>query len=287
MSYELAIGDRTYSSWSLRGWLMFEAFGLPFIETRARMYTPEFTAMLAEFAPARLVPAARIDGHVVWDSLAIGETLAERHPDKGFWPKDAPARMKARSMCAEMHSGFTALRNACTMNLRHAYATFEPSAEVLADIARIEMFWESCPGEGWLFGDYSIADAFFAPAATRIATYGLPVGPRAAAYVAKTLAMPEFRRWRAMGLAQNFIQPGYDKDLPAIAWPGPTPLAAKSVAGVPAMNATCPYSGAPVAADSLLEIDGQVIGYCNTFCRDKTLHDPEAWPATMALLGHR
>jgi len=287
MGYELAIGDRTYSSWSLRGWLMFEAFGLPFKEYRARMSTPEFSTMLGAFAPARLVPAARIDGQVVWETMAIAETLAERHPDKGFWPKDPNQRALARSLCAEMHSGFGALRSACTMNLRHAFTGFEPSAEVLRDVARLETLWSLCADAGWLFEHYSLVDAMFAPVATRIATYGLPVGPRAQAYVAQTLAMPAIRRWRAMGLAQNFIQPGYELDLPVAAWPGPARLDAKPVVDVQAINTTCPYSGDAVLADSLLEIDGQVIGFCNTFCRDKTMHDPEAWSATMALLAGR
>ncbi|UPH72161.1 glutathione S-transferase [Abyssibius alkaniclasticus] len=292
MTHELAIGDRTYSSWSLRGWLAFAGFNIPLTTRKARMYSPEFAALLADFAPARLVPAARINGTVVWDTLAIAETLAELYPEKHLWPAAPTARAHARAIVAEMHSGFVALRSACTMNLRHSYAGFTPKAEVLADVARVEQLWESCAahdesGGGWLFGHYSLADVFYAPVATRIATYNLPVGPRAQTYVAKSLAFPAFRRWRAMGLAEGFVQPGYDLDLPSSPWPGPTPLAARAVEGKAAINTLCPYSGKPVAANALLEIDGQVIGFCNPFCRDKTLHDPEAWPETMALLTGR
>lgn len=290
MTHEIAIGDRTYSSWSLRGWLAFAGFDIPVTTRMARMYTPEFTDLLADFAPARLVPAARINGAVVWDTLAIAETLAETYPEKQLWPVDTGQRAHARSLVAEMHSGFGALRSACTMNLRHAYGGFVTSADVLADVARVDALWEGCPelgrpGEGWLFGRYSLADVFFAPVAARIASYDLPVGPRARAYVARSLALPAFRRWRAMGLAEGFVQPGYDLDLPHQPWPGPVPHPARAVAGKAALNTQCPYSAKPVAMDSLLEINGRVIGFCNRFCRDKTLYDPMAWPTAMALLG--
>ncbi|HEU0223598.1 MAG TPA: glutathione S-transferase family protein [Paracoccaceae bacterium] len=289
MTYVLAIGDRTYSSWSLRGWLMFAAFGLPVTVRSARLYTADFAALLEEFAPARRVPAAKIDGAPVWDSLAILETLAERHPKAGHWPEPPDLRALARSMVAEMHSGFTALRSACPMNLRQAFRGFEPSAEVRADLDRIEALWalaREASGDGpWLFGRYSAADAYFAPVASRIATYGLAVGPGAAAYVGAHLAEPNFRRWRAMGLAENYVQPDYDPGLPVAPWPGPAALPARAVSGVRAENTHCPYSGKPVATDSFAEIQGRVIGFCNPFCRDKTVADPEAWPEAMALLA--
>ncbi|MEO0913747.1 MAG: glutathione S-transferase, partial [Pseudomonadota bacterium] len=121
MAYELVIGERMYSSWSLRAWLIFEQFGLPVSTKVAPMQTPEFHEILADFAPARLVPTMRSAGRVVWDTLAIAETLAEAHP--GLWPEDAADRALARSLVAEMHSGFPALRSTCAMNLRTRFET--------------------------------------------------------------------------------------------------------------------------------------------------------------------
>jgi glutathione S-transferase len=225
MEYHLAIGDRSYSTWSMRAWLMFARFGLPVRVHTAPMYTPAFAAMLAHFGGARTVPALRIEEpggtSVLWDSLAIAETLAERHPDRGFWPAGGAARALARSLVAEMHASFAALRTACPMNLRRAYVGFEPNEAVRADLARIEALWALAPGGAWLFGSYSLADIFFAPVAARVATYGLPVGPASAAYVAAHLADPGFVEWRAAGLADPHAQPRYDLDLPERAWPGP------------------------------------------------------------------
>lgn len=293
MTYTLAIGDRAYSSWSLRGWLMFARFGLPVEVERATMYTPGFKALLARFGAARLVPALRITegdrSHVLWDTIAIAETLAERHPEAGLWPGEADLRALARSLVGEMHSGFGALRTACPMNLRHAYAGVDASPEVRADLARLETLWalaqdsRRAPGP-WLFGRYTLADVFFAPVAARIAGYGLAVGAPARAYVAEHLADPAFRQWRAMGIADPLVQTAYDLDLERCRWPGPEPLAARAVADVLPLNDRCPFSDKPVQPDSLAEVAGRVIGFCNPFCRDKVVADPEAWPAAMALL---
>ncbi len=280
----LVVGDRNYSSWSLRSWLLFEKFGIERETLRVHLDSPEFASELAPFAPARTVPILRLpDGAVVYDTLAIAETLANRYPDLALWPADAAPR--ARSITAEMHAGFSALRNDCPMNLRRAYVGFVPSDPVRADLARIETLWSwaGYGGAGWLFGDYSIADAYFAPVAARIASYDLPVGPEAAAYVALHLADPAFRRWRAMGLVESSVHVDCDLDLPERPWPGPAPLRAAPSDG-PAMNSTCPFSGLPVAPDSIAEIEGTRIGFCNPFCRDKTVADPAAWPAVMALL---
>ena len=286
MTYHLAIGDRSYSSWSLRGWLLFEKFGLPVTCHTGILYTDDFHRLLADFAPARLVPAMRTpEGEVVWDTHAIAETLAERHPRAGLWPEDAAARPMARSLAAEMHSGFTALRGDCPMNLRLSYADSAPRDEVLGDLARIEDLWALARARfgadgPWLFGRYTAADAFFAPVATRIATYNLPVSAAAMDYVAAHLADPALRRWRAMGAAEALVQPSYAMPYPERPWPGPEPRKA-TPAGEPSVNAACPYSGKPVT--HFLELDGRVWGFCNAFCREKTLADPEAWPAFMAL----
>lgn len=287
MTYELAIGDRTYSSWSLRGWLIFETFNLPVKTRSARMYSPEFKALVADFAPARLVPALKKpDGTVIYDTLAIAMEMQEAHPEIEFWPSDSKCRAFARSITAEMHSGFSALRDACVMNLRWRFEGFEPSDAVRSDLARLELLWsmarEMRTTDGpWLFGEWSMADVFYAPVATRIATCQLPVGQAAQDYVAAHLAAPAFRRWRAMGLAENYIQPGYDLDLPTSDWPGPAPIAAMALSNGTPENETCPYSGRPVK--DLLEIDGRVFGFCNPFCRDKTLADPAVWPAFMEI----
>jgi glutathione S-transferase len=231
MSYVLAIGDRSYSSWSLRGWLAFARFRIPVTLRPAPMATPDFAAVLAGFGAARTVPALRIEAAggppvVVWDTLAIAETLAERHPDAALWPADPVARGLARTLAAEMHSGLGALRAACPMNLRRAYVGFRPEPAVRADLARIEALWgyarAARTSDGpWLLGGYCLADVFFAPVAARIAGYDLPVGAEAAAYVAAHLTDPAFREWRAAALAEPRALPRYDLDLPERPWPGP------------------------------------------------------------------
>lgn len=294
MTYQLILGDYAYSSWSLRGWLLFEKFGLTatkrFVDFNgAGAFKPQTVGeQMADLAPARTVPTlVTPEGAVVWDSLAIAEELASRHPDAGHWPGDPRARATARTLAAEMHSGFADLRGECPMNLRVAYADFETSAAVAADLRRLETIWDharaTCGGDGpWLRGAYSAVDAFFAPVAARIAGYGLAVSDSAAAYVEAHLHDPAFRRWRAMGLVIGADLPWYARDFRKKAWPGPAPLAARAVGAGPAENAACPYSGKPVT--DFLEIDGRVFGFCNPTCRDKTVADPEAWPAFTALL---
>ena len=286
MNYELAIGDRTYSSWSLRGWLLFAAFDIPVSVRSARMYSEEFKTLLTDFAPATLVPAARLDGAVVWDSLAMAEELAQRHPENALWPTDPNLRAMARSIAAEMHSGFGALRTDCTMNLARHYPSFAPSDAVLADCARIERLWDTARAAHdingpWLFGEYSIADVFYAPIATRFATYGLPRSDASEAYIQAHLAEPNFRRWRSMGKAQNYIQPGYDHDLPEADWIGPARLPAIAVGGTKCENAVCPYSGKAIT--HVLELDGRRFGFCKEFCRDKTVADAAAWDGFMEI----
>lgn len=292
MTYSLAIGDRAYSSWSLRGWLLFEAFGLPVTTRTARLYTEELPALLADFAPARTVPALRLpEGLAIGESLAIAEELATRHPEAGIWPADPRARAVARMLACKMHAGFSALRSHCPMNLRVSYETCDPTPEVLADLARLAAIWawarrETGSKGPWLCGAYSAADVFFAPVAARVAGYNLPLAaPEDRAYVAAHLAHPAFRRWRAMGLVEGADQPFYRRDWPQRPWPGPAPMAATPLPDhlAPASeNSACPYSGKPVT--HVMALQGRVWGFCNAFCRDKTAADPEAWPGFMALL---
>lgn len=285
MTYDLIIGDRAYSSWSLRGWLLFVRFGIP-VRTRVVDFDAgDVAAQLADVRPARTVPTwLTPEGVAVSDSLAIAEELATRHPETGLWPADPAARATARTLAAEMHAGFGALRGSCPMNLRTAYASFTPDADTRADLHRIEEIWSRALdrfGGPWLCGAYSAADAFHAPVAARIAGYGLPVGPQAAAYVAAHLADPDFRRWRAMGFARGPTLARYARDFATTDWPGPRPRPAHVVDNGPAENDACPYSGDPVT--HFLDVEGRIFGFCNAFCRDKTLHDPDAWPAFVAI----
>jgi glutathione S-transferase len=286
MTYDLILGDRAYSSWSLRGWLLFENFGLA-CKSRFVDFTGSVADQLADLAPARTVPTLRTpEGAIVSDSLAIAEELGVRHPNAGLWPADPRARATARSLAAEMHSGFGPLRQHCPMNLRCAYTGYTPPEDVTADLRRLEAIWDharaTCAPDGpWLCGAYSAADAFFAPVAARIAGYGLQVSDSARAYAAAHLADPAFRRWRAMGQIDGPDLPWYARDHTQTDWPGPKPLPARSVETGPAENATCPYSGKPVT--HFLDLNGRVYGFCNAFCRDKTVADPAAWPTFMAL----
>ncbi len=225
MTYDLYIGDRAFSSWSLRGWLMLEKFGLPYRAHLVGLYSGTMAEDLAELAPARLVPVLRdAAGIVVFDSLAMGETLAERHPEAGLWPTDAAARAYARSITAELHAGFGALRGDCAMQLFHQWVGFEPSDAVQADLRRIEEVFavarKRYGGEGpWLFGAYSLADAFYSPIAARIAGYGLKVSDEVQAYVDTTLADPSFQAWREEGIAVRYEPFPYPQPLEKALWP--------------------------------------------------------------------
>ena len=228
MTYDLLIGDRSYSSWSLRGWLLFAAHDIPVTVHIAPMYDPGFAEALKGWPPARTVPVARGATGVVWsDSLSIAEGLAETHPESRHWPDDPRARGLARSMAAEMHSGFTALRRACPMNLRTAWAGFVADDAVRADLARLERLWDAArdmtataPDDGpWLFGRYGAVDAFFAPVAMRIAGYGLPVSDAARRYCNAHLAHAPLRRWRDEGEAADRTLREYDMDLAPAPFP--------------------------------------------------------------------
>ena len=287
MTYDLVIGDRAYSSWSLRGWLLFDALDIPVRTLSARLYTDELATVLRDFFPAKTAPTMRTpDGSVIPETIAIAEELATRHPEAGIWPADPHARATARVLAAEMHAGFTALRSYCPMNLRVSYTDCQPPPEVLADLRRLETLWSwaretTKSTTPWLCGAYSAADAFFAPVATRIATYNLLVDASATVYVNAHLAHPSFRRWRAMGLVDGADQDFYRRDYPRRDWPGPVPLPARAADCSDTVNATCPYSGEPVT--HALELYGRRYGFCNAFCRDKTIADAEAWPKFMAL----
>ena len=290
MTYDLYIGDRSFSSWSMRGWLMFRAFDIPVRTHMVGLYSGTMKDDLAPLAPARLVPAMKTPaGHVLQETLAMAETLHEAHPEAGMWPTDPGQRAAARWLVSEMHAGFHSLRGECPMNLVHAWADFAVGEAVKADIVRIEELWamaRSLSGSGsddapWLFGTYSLADVFYVPVAARIAGYGVEVSDAAQRYVDAHLGHPLFRQWRAMGLTVTYDPMPYREAAGEAVWPGPEIIPARAVADGPSENATCPYSGKAVT--HFLEIDGRIFGFCNAFCRDKTVTDPGAWPAFMAI----
>ena len=225
MTYDLYIGDRTFSSWSLRGWLMMEKFNIPHRAHLVGLYGGTMAADLAPLAPATLVPAMKMpDGVVVGESLAMAETLAERHPDKGLWPTDPGARAAARWLCAAMAAGFGNLRGDCPMQLQHVNEGFAVSDALQKDLSRLETLWAHAAAtrttDGpWLFGEYSLADVFYAPVAARIVGYDLPVSKTARAYCDTTLNCPAFKAWRAEGLKVTYDPFPYDFGLKIRPWP--------------------------------------------------------------------
>jgi len=288
MTYQLYIGDRTFSSWSLRGWLMLEKFELPYKTTMVGLYGGTMAAEMAHLTPAKTVPAMQTPaGHILTDSLAMAETLVEAHPETNLYPRDTAARALARSMVAEMHGSFAALREDCPNNMSNTWIGFVPSDAVKRDVARIELLWELArhrhgAGGPWLFGNYSLADVFYAPIVCRMVTYGLEVGPIARAYIDLMLAETSLRQWRAMGQTVTYDPFPYEMALEKAVWPIPNLITAKPVESGDPENNVCPYSGLEIT--HRLETGGRIFGFCNAFCRDKTEADPAAWPKFMALL---
>ncbi|MEM8538732.1 MAG: glutathione S-transferase [Pseudomonadota bacterium] len=228
MTYDVYIGDRMFSSWSLRGWLMLEKFNLPYRAHLVGLYAGTMAADLAHLAPARTVPAMQTPaGHVLTDSIAMAETLVEAHPNLPLYPQDPAARALARSLVAEMHSGFGALRAECPMQLAACWAGFSPSDAVSADLDRIDLLWgharQNFGGHGpWFFGDYTLADAFYAPVAMRIIGYGLPVSEISQEYVQAHLNDPAINAWRADALTVDYDPTPYALNLPQTPWPSDT-----------------------------------------------------------------
>lgn len=202
MALTLVIGNKAYSSWSLRPWLAMAHAGVAFEEVRIPLYAPGSDAAIRRYSPAGKVPVL-IDGPTtVWDSLAILEYLAEMHPDRMFWPADRAARAHARSVCAEMHASFTALRTRMPMNVRRRLPGRGRAPEVERDIDRIVSIWSDCRarygGDGaFLFGRFSIADAMYAPVVTRFHTYAVTLTGAARDYADRMLSLPALRRWYA------------------------------------------------------------------------------------------
>ena len=203
--YTLFIGDKNLSSWSLRPWIALKHFGIPFAEERIRLRQPDSRAAILSHSPSGKVPALKTNGLVVFDSLAILEYLAERHPELQLWPREVEARALARSISAEMHSGFVTLRNDMSMELLARFPTPPISEDVAGDISRIVAIWRETrarhgAGGPFLFGAFTSADAMYAPVATRFRTYGVDLAAfgddgTAASYVETLLALPEMAEW--------------------------------------------------------------------------------------------
>ncbi len=212
---QLYIGNKNYSSWSMRPWVLLRQAGIPFEEVLARFdsfdHDSKFKATIAGISPTGKVPVL-VDGDLsIWDTLAIAEYLAETYPEKNLWPRDKAARARARSVCAEMHSGFTALRGACPMNIEAhlpevGTLIWRDKPAVRADVQRLVEMWSGLleqHGGPLLFGEFSIADAFYAPVCMRLHSYGLPVPVHIQAYVQRVRALPGVKAWIDGALAEQ------------------------------------------------------------------------------------
>lgn len=208
MSLTLVIGNKNFSSWSLRAWLVLELAEAEYDEELVSLYGPDSRRQLLQHSPTGKVPVLKCEDGVIWDSLAIAEYLAERFPEAHLWPRGSAARAFARSVCAEMHSGFVPLRSHLPMNLRRNQALAQLPAEAQADIERICALWQECRqrfGQDgpYLFGHASIADAFFAPVAARLRSYQVALPAEAEAYVNTIYQWPAFQRWYRAGLQET------------------------------------------------------------------------------------
>ncbi|MEA2819312.1 MAG: glutathione S-transferase [Bradyrhizobium sp.] len=211
MALTLVIGNKNYSSWSMRPWLALKACNIAFDEVSIPLYTGDADKQrILKFSRAGKVPVL-VDGDVtIWDSLAIIEYIAERFPEARLWPEDAASRAHARSVSAEMHSGFAALRNECGMNLHRPVGAKALSADARADIARIQESWAECRARygkdgPYLFGAFSGADAMYAPVVHRFRTYAIELTSAARAYMDAMLALPAFQEWTRAGLAETLL----------------------------------------------------------------------------------
>ena len=213
-SMKLVIGNKNYSSWSMRPWIVMKAFSIPFEEVRISLDHPDTSKHIAEYSLAGRVPVLVVGDITVWDSLAICEYLAERFPEKELWPHDHEARAIARSICAEMHSGFTGLRSAMWMNIRASFPGKGRTPQAQADIGRVTEIWEDCLARsgqhGFLFGDFSIADAYYAPVVMRFRTYGVWLPPALQAYMNRVIAHPAVAQWMREAVEETDRLEKYD-----------------------------------------------------------------------------
>lgn len=211
----LVIGNKNYSSWSMRPWVAMTAFNIPFREILVPLHRADTSSMIAHYCPAGRVPVLLAGETAIWDSLAICEYLAEQFREKNMWPLDVVKRALARSICAEMHAGFSGLRQAMWMNIRADFHGKGRTPDAQGDIGRICEIWEDCMAvsgpNDYLFGEFSIADAFYAPVVMRFRTYGVSLAPALQAYADRVAAHPAVALWMAGALAETESVPSYDR----------------------------------------------------------------------------
>jgi len=225
MALTLVIGNKNYSSWSLRPWIAMKVAGIGFDEIVIPLYEPGSREAILKHSPAGKVPVL-IDGDShVWESLAILEHLAERFPKAGLWPAEPRARSHARVVAAEMHAGFQPLRKACTMNLWLPVKPRPQADDVLDNMRRIEAMWADCrarfgkgaeKGGPFLFGAFGAADAMYAPVVSRFHTYGLPVSAETRAYMDAVMALPAWREWYDAAMKETWIMQHNEPDWPLV-----------------------------------------------------------------------
>jgi glutathione S-transferase len=221
MPLTLIIGNKNYSSWSLRPWLAMKVAGIAFEEQVIPLYEPGSRERILKYSSTGKVPVL-IDGEQrIWESLAILEYLAEEFPKANLWPAEARARSHARAVAAEMHAGFQALRKACPMNLWLPVKARPQSDEVMDNVRRVDALWNDCRARfgqngQFLFGAFGAADAMYAPVASRLHSYGLDVSAVSRAYIDAILALPAFVEWRAAGLKEPWVMQGNEPDWPLV-----------------------------------------------------------------------
>ena len=218
MALTLVIGNKNYSSWSMRPWLMLKGAGLAFDEVNIPLYTGASDKQrILDYAPSGKVPILVDDGVTIWDSLAIIEYLADRFPDAGVWPKDRAQRAHARSISSEMHSGFLPLRGECSMNIHRPIRAKSLSDDAKANVARVDEIWTDCRkryggGGPFLFGRFSAADAMFAPVVHRLLTYAVDVSSGARSYMATMTAFAPFKEWTEAALKETLVIAKFEED---------------------------------------------------------------------------
>jgi glutathione S-transferase len=221
LALKLFIGNKNYSSWSFRPWIGMKAAGVAFDEEVISLDAPEFKPTISKLSGTGKVPVL-IDGDVrVWESLAILEYIAEKFPAAGLWPSDPGARAHARIIASEMHGGFLPLRRLCPMNMWRPVKKLALTAEVAANVARIDAMWTDCrtrfgKGGPFLFGTFGAADAMYAPVVSRFHTYAIEVGAQARTYMQAVMALSVYKEWQVAGVKESWVLPQNEPDWPTV-----------------------------------------------------------------------
>jgi glutathione S-transferase len=219
MPLTLVIGNKNYSSWSFRPWIAMRVAAIPFTEKMIPLYEPGSRERIIEISPAGKVPVL-LDGHqAIWETIAILEYLAEDFPKADIWPSEARLRSHARSIAAEMHAGFQALRKVCPMNMWLPPKQRPVPQEVMENVHRINSIWHDCLaryGGPFLFGPFGAADAMYAPVVSRFHTYGILVSPKCHAYMDRVMALPAWREWHGAALQEQWIMRHNEPDWPLV-----------------------------------------------------------------------